>query len=158
MTNSTMPNNFSYMNDVQISVPGIADVGVLHGDGDVLRTPPRCLEGARKKFQMIFGQNIWDFLDTVKGYFLVHFLAIYLAYNGCECNGTDNYQFDGPPITFLHPKSCSCQHMRTPMVRGRRRVLTSLHQVAPVGGQVWSQYYSVCFFGKKNHGLSLEGK
>ena len=34
------------------SVPGLADIGVLHGDGDGLRTPPRCLEGARKKFQM----------------------------------------------------------------------------------------------------------
>ena len=33
-----------------MSVPGLADVGVLHGDG--LRTPPRCLEGVRKKFQM----------------------------------------------------------------------------------------------------------
>ena len=34
------------------SVPGLADVGVLHGDGDGPRTPPRCLDGVRKKFQM----------------------------------------------------------------------------------------------------------
>ena len=34
------------------SVPGLADVGVLHGVGDGPRTPPRCLEGARKKFQI----------------------------------------------------------------------------------------------------------
>ena len=34
------------------SVPGLADVRVLHGDGDGPRTPPRCLEGVWKKFQM----------------------------------------------------------------------------------------------------------
>ena len=27
------------------SVPGLADVGVPHGDGDGPRTPPRCKEG-----------------------------------------------------------------------------------------------------------------
>ena len=34
------------------SIPGLADVGVSHGDGDGPRTPPRCLEVVRKKFQM----------------------------------------------------------------------------------------------------------
>ena len=34
------------------SVPGLADVGVPHGDRDGLRTPPRCMEGVWKKFQM----------------------------------------------------------------------------------------------------------
>ena len=34
------------------SVPGLADVGVPHGDGDGHRTPPRCMEEVRKKFQM----------------------------------------------------------------------------------------------------------
>ena len=33
------------------SVPGLADVGVPHGDGDGIRTPPRSLEGV-KNFQM----------------------------------------------------------------------------------------------------------
>ena len=40
------------MNDAQISVPGIADVGVPHGDGDGPRTPPRWLEGVWKQFQI----------------------------------------------------------------------------------------------------------
>ena len=52
MTNSVMPNNVSLMKYALKSVPGLADVGVLHGDGDGPRTPPRCLEGARKKFQI----------------------------------------------------------------------------------------------------------
>ena len=52
MTNLTMPNNFCFMKYALKSVPGLADVGVLHGDGDGPRTPPRCLEGARKKFLM----------------------------------------------------------------------------------------------------------
>ena len=34
MTNLTMPNNFSSMKYALKSVPGLADVGVLHGDGD----------------------------------------------------------------------------------------------------------------------------
>ena len=34
------------------SVPGLADVGVLHGDEDGPRTPPRCLEAVREKFQL----------------------------------------------------------------------------------------------------------
>ena len=34
VTTLTMPNNFSYINDAEKSVPGLADVGVPHGDGD----------------------------------------------------------------------------------------------------------------------------
>ena len=34
------------------SVPDLADVGVLQEDGDGPRSPPRCLEVVRKKFQM----------------------------------------------------------------------------------------------------------
>ena len=41
MTNLTIPNNFCYMKYAEKSVPGLADVGVLHGDGDGPRTPPR---------------------------------------------------------------------------------------------------------------------
>ena len=46
------------------SVSGLADVGVPHGDGDGRpRTPPRCMEGVRKKFQMtnfIMHNNIYS--------------------------------------------------------------------------------------------------
>ena len=35
------------------SVPGLADVGVPHGDGNGPRTPPRCLDGVWKNIQMI---------------------------------------------------------------------------------------------------------
>ena len=45
----TMPNNMSSMKYALKSVPGIADVGVLHGDGP--RTPPRCLERSGKGFK-----------------------------------------------------------------------------------------------------------
>ena len=38
MTNFTMPNNVSSMKYSLKSVPGLADVGVLHGDGDGPRT------------------------------------------------------------------------------------------------------------------------
>ena len=38
MTNLTMPNNLSFMKYPLKSVPGLADVGVLHGDGDGPRT------------------------------------------------------------------------------------------------------------------------
>ena len=34
MTNFTMPNNISSMKYALKSVPGLADVGVPHGDGD----------------------------------------------------------------------------------------------------------------------------
>ena len=39
MTNLSMPNNFSFMKYAEISVPGLADVEVPHGDGDGPRTP-----------------------------------------------------------------------------------------------------------------------
>ena len=35
------------------SVHGLADVGVLHGDGDGPRTPPRCLERSEKSFKLL---------------------------------------------------------------------------------------------------------
>ena len=40
MTNLYMPNNVSSMKYALKSVPGLADVGVPHGDGDGPRTPP----------------------------------------------------------------------------------------------------------------------
>ena len=52
MTNFDIPNNNSSMKYALISVPGLADVGVAHGDGDGPRTPPRCMEGVWKKFQV----------------------------------------------------------------------------------------------------------
>ena len=52
MTNFTLPNNISTVKYALKSVPGLADVGVPHGDGDGPRTPPRCMEGFWKKFQM----------------------------------------------------------------------------------------------------------
>ena len=39
MTNFIMPNKFSFMKYAEKSVPGLADVGVTHGDGDGPRTP-----------------------------------------------------------------------------------------------------------------------
>ena len=39
MTNFTMPNNCCSMKYALKSVPGLADVGVPHGDEDGLRTP-----------------------------------------------------------------------------------------------------------------------
>ena len=51
LTNLTMPNNFSFMKYAEKSVPDLADVGVLHGDGDGPRTPPRCLEMSGKSFK-----------------------------------------------------------------------------------------------------------
>ena len=48
MTNLTMPNNFSVMKYAEKSVPGLADVGVPHGDGDGPRTPSRCLKWSGK--------------------------------------------------------------------------------------------------------------
>ena len=47
-----MPNNVSSMKYALKLVPGLADVGVLHGGGDGPRAPPRCPEGVRKFFQM----------------------------------------------------------------------------------------------------------
>ena len=50
MTCFTVPNNISSMKYGPKSVPGLADVGVLHGDGDGPRAPPRCPEGGQEKF------------------------------------------------------------------------------------------------------------
>ena len=49
MTNFSMPNIVSSIKYSLKSVPGLADVGVLHGDGP--RTPPRCLERSGKSFK-----------------------------------------------------------------------------------------------------------
>ena len=51
-TNFTMPNNTSFMKYALKSVTGLADVGDPHEDGDGPRTPPRCLGGFWKSFQM----------------------------------------------------------------------------------------------------------
>ena len=51
MTHFIMPSNIISMKFAPKLVPGLADVMVLHGDGDGPRTPPRCLEVVRKKFQ-----------------------------------------------------------------------------------------------------------
>ena len=49
MTNLTMPNNISFMKYALKSVPGPADVGVPHGDGDGgPRAQPRCTGGLEK--------------------------------------------------------------------------------------------------------------
>ena len=48
MTNFDMPNNVSSMKYALKSVPGLADVGVLHGEGDGPRAPPISLEGPEK--------------------------------------------------------------------------------------------------------------
>ena len=48
MTDFIMPNNISSMKYAQKSVPGLADVGVLHGDED----GPRALApGSRSKIR-----------------------------------------------------------------------------------------------------------
>ena len=47
MTNFTMPNNISSMKYALKSVPGLADVGVPHGDGDGPRASPRCPGGPK---------------------------------------------------------------------------------------------------------------
>ena len=52
MTNFTVPTNMSIMKCALKSVPGLADVGVPHRDGDGPRTPPRCMEGVWKNFQI----------------------------------------------------------------------------------------------------------
>ena len=46
-----MTNNTSSKKCALKSVPGLAEVGVPHGDGDGPRTPPRCL-GGLENFQM----------------------------------------------------------------------------------------------------------
>ena len=52
MTNFDMPNNIFSMKYSLDSVPGLADVGAPHGDGDGPRTSPRCMGRVLKKFQM----------------------------------------------------------------------------------------------------------
>ena len=52
MANFDMPNNVSSMKYALKLVPGLADVGVPHGDGVGPRTPPRCMGQVWKKFQM----------------------------------------------------------------------------------------------------------
>ena len=52
MTNFDKPTNVSFIKNTLKSVPGLADVGVPHGDANGPRTPPRCMEGVWKKFQM----------------------------------------------------------------------------------------------------------
>ena len=51
MTNFTMPNNSCSIKYAPKSIPGLADVGVLHGDGDGPRTPLRCLDRSGKSFK-----------------------------------------------------------------------------------------------------------
>ena len=51
MTNFTMPNNSCSMKYALKSVPGLTDVGVLHGDEDGPSTPPRRLERSGKSFK-----------------------------------------------------------------------------------------------------------
>ena len=51
MTNLTLPNIISSMKYALKSVPGLADVGVLHGDEDGPSTPPRRLERSGKSFK-----------------------------------------------------------------------------------------------------------
>ena len=48
MTNLTVPNNLSSMKYSLKSIPGLTDVGVLHGDGDGPRAQPRCQGGPEK--------------------------------------------------------------------------------------------------------------
>ena len=48
MTNFAMPNNSCAMKFALKTVSGLADVGVLYGDGDGPGAPPRCLEGSGK--------------------------------------------------------------------------------------------------------------
>ena len=50
MTNFDMPSNVFSMKYAPKSIPGLADVGVPHGDGDGPRIAPRCMEGFWKKF------------------------------------------------------------------------------------------------------------
>ena len=49
ITYLTMLNKFCFMKHALKSVPGLAVVGVLHGDGP--RTSPRFLEGPGKSFK-----------------------------------------------------------------------------------------------------------
>ena len=49
LTHFDMPNNVSSMKYALKSVPGLADVGAPHGDGDGPRTSPRCMGQVWKK-------------------------------------------------------------------------------------------------------------
>ena len=53
MTNFTSPSNVSSMKYTLKSVPGLADVGAPHGDGDGPRTAARCIFGSLKKFKLL---------------------------------------------------------------------------------------------------------
>ena len=46
-------SNVSSMEYALKSVSGLADVGVLHGDGDGPRSPPRWLDGSGKSFKWL---------------------------------------------------------------------------------------------------------
>ena len=52
ITDFTMPNNSCSMKYAPKSVPGLADVGVPHGDGDGPQTYTQMSGGVWKKFQM----------------------------------------------------------------------------------------------------------
>ena len=47
-----MAHGMGMAQDALKSIPGLADGRVPHGGGDGPRTPPRCIEGVWKKFQM----------------------------------------------------------------------------------------------------------
>ena len=49
MTNFYKSNNVFSMKYALKSVPGLADVGVPHGEGNGPTTPPRCMEGGLEK-------------------------------------------------------------------------------------------------------------
>ena len=51
MTNFDMPNNVSSMNDALKSVPGLANVGVPHGDGDCPELQPDVWGRSVKSFK-----------------------------------------------------------------------------------------------------------
>ena len=52
MTNLTVLSNFCFMKYALKSVPGLADVGVLHGDGVGPQNSTKMSGGSGKKFQM----------------------------------------------------------------------------------------------------------
>ena len=54
MANINMLNKNSSMKCAVKSVPGLTDVGAPHGVEDGPITPPRCLEGVWKNFQMTY--------------------------------------------------------------------------------------------------------
>ena len=55
MTNFTMSNNISSMKFTLKSVPGLADVGVLHGNRDGPRPPPTVFDTEEK--QLCLGKS-----------------------------------------------------------------------------------------------------